>query len=99
LLTTLDELGNFAISRLAKIRELVSHPENVGLARVALAEHIGTFTLEPTVQGGEPVYLAHGKVDFFGGEAMARTGGARGLRRDYQELIFEPINSLIHELN
>jgi hypothetical protein len=41
-----------------------------------LAEHFGTFTLEPTIQGGEPVYLAHGKVDFFGDEAMARMGGA-----------------------
>jgi len=90
LLTPLDELGNSAISRLAKIRELVSHPEkSVDLARAALAEHIGTSTLEPTVQGGEPVYLARGKVDFFAGEAMARTGGAGGLRRDYQELTFE----------
>jgi hypothetical protein len=43
-----------------------------------LAEHFGTFTLEPTIQDGEPVYLAHGKVDFFGDEAMARTGGAGG---------------------
>jgi hypothetical protein len=99
LLTTLDELRNSAISRLAKIRELLSHPESVDLARAALAEHIGTSTPEPTVQGGEPVYLADGKVDFFAGEAMARTGAAGGLRRDYQELTFEQINSLIHELN
>jgi hypothetical protein len=75
---TLDELRNFAISRLAKIRELISHPESVDLARAGLAEHFGTFTLEPTIQDGEPVYLAHGKVDFFGEEAMARTGGAGG---------------------
>jgi hypothetical protein len=27
------------------------------------------------------VYLAHGKVDFFGEEAMARTGGAGGQNR------------------
>ena len=27
------------------------------------------------------VYLAHGKVDFFGDEAMARTGGAGGQNR------------------
>jgi hypothetical protein len=46
---TLDELRNFAISRLAKIRELISHPESVDLARAELAEHFGTFTLEPTV--------------------------------------------------
>jgi len=35
-------------------------------ARAALAEHFGTFTLEPTTQDGKPVYLAHDKVDFFG---------------------------------
>jgi hypothetical protein len=73
---TLDELRNFAISRLANIRELISHPESVDLARAVLAEHVGTFTLEPTIQDGELVYFAHGKVDFFGEEAMARTGGA-----------------------
>jgi hypothetical protein len=55
-----------------------SHPESVDLARAALAEHFGTFTLEPTMQDGEPTYLAHGKIDFFGDEAMARTGGAGG---------------------
>jgi hypothetical protein len=32
--------------------------------------------VEPTIQDGEPVYLVHGKVDFFGDEAMTRTGGA-----------------------
>jgi hypothetical protein len=63
---TLDELRSFAVSRLTKIRELISHPESIDLARAVLAEHFGTFTLEPTIQDGEPVYLAHGKVDFFG---------------------------------
>ena len=52
-----------------------------------LAEHIGTFTLEPTVQDGEPVYFAHGKVDFFGEEAMARTGGAEGQNSTLQATI------------
>jgi site-specific DNA recombinase len=78
---TLDELRTFAVSRLTKIRELISHPESIDLARAVLAEHFGTFTLEPTIQNGEPVYLAHGKVDFFGEEAMARTGGAGGQNR------------------
>jgi len=69
--------GAFAVSRLTKMRELISHPKSADLARAVLAEHFGTFTLEPTIQDGEPVYLAHGKVDFFGDEAMAQTGGAR----------------------
>ena len=72
----LDELRTFAVSRLTEIYELNSDPESVGLARAVLAEHFGTFTLEPTIKDGEPVYLAHGKVDFFGEEARARTGGA-----------------------
>ena len=45
----LDELRTFAVSRLTKIRELISHPESVDLARAELAEHFVTFTLEPTV--------------------------------------------------
>ncbi len=85
---TLDELRTFAVSRLTKIRELISHPESVDLARAVLAEHFGTFTVEPTVQNGEPVYLAHGKVDFFGDEAMARTGGAGGSVRTVRPYSF-----------
>ncbi len=59
---TPDELRDFAISQLAKIRGLISHPESVDLARAVLAER-GAH-LEPTIQSGEPVYLAQGKVDF-----------------------------------
>ena len=73
---TLEVLREFAITRLAKIRELISHPASIDLARAVLAEHFGTFTLEPTIHEGAPVYLAHGKVDFFGDERMARTDGA-----------------------
>lgn len=73
---TLDELQTFAVSRLTEIRELISDPESIGLARAVLAEHFGTFTLEPKIKDGEPVYLAHCNVDFFGEETMARTGGA-----------------------
>jgi site-specific DNA recombinase len=79
--TKLEELRTFAVSRLTKIRELISHPESIDLTRAVLAEHFGTFTLEPTIQDGEPAYLAHGKVDFFGEEAMARTSGAGGQNR------------------
>jgi hypothetical protein len=52
----------------------------IDLARAVLAERFGTFTLEPTIQDGEPGYLAHGKVDF-GDEVMARAGGAGGQNR------------------
>lgn len=75
---TLDELRTFAVSRLTNIRSLISHPESVDQARAACAEHFGAFTLEPVTQAGKTSYLAHGKVDFFGDEAMARTGGAGG---------------------
>jgi hypothetical protein len=78
----LDELRTFAVSRLTEICELISDPESIDLARAVLVEHFGTFTLEPTVQDGEPVYLTHGEVDFFGEEAMARTGGAEETELD-----------------
>jgi hypothetical protein len=68
-------------NRGAKIRELISHPESIDLAREVLAERFGNFTLEPAIQDGEPVYLAHGKVDLFGEELMARTHGAGGQNR------------------
>ena len=47
-------------------------------ARTALAEHFGAFTLDPVSRDGKATYLVHGKLDFFGDEAMARTGGAGG---------------------
>src|SRR5579859_8298836 len=67
---TLETLREFTITRLAKIRELISHPESLDLAQAVPAKHFGTFMLEPTIDEGEPVYLAHAKVDFFGDEAM-----------------------------
>jgi hypothetical protein len=76
--STLDELRTFAVSRLTAIRQLISHPDSVDQARAALTKHFGRFTLEPVIRGGKAAYLAHGKVDFFGDEAMARTGGAGG---------------------
>ena len=79
--STLDELRTFAVSRLTDIRKLIAHPEGIDQARAALAEHFGAFTLEPVTQAGKTTYLAHGKVDFFGDEAMARTGGAGGQNR------------------
>jgi hypothetical protein len=72
----LDELRTFAVSRLTDIRKLIAHPESIDQARAALAEQFGSFTLEPISRDGKATYLAHGKVDFFGDEAMARTGGA-----------------------
>ena len=76
--STLDELRTFAVSRITNIRNLIAHPESVDQARAALAKHFGAFTLEPVTQAGKTTYLAHGKVDLFGDEAMARTDGAGG---------------------
>ncbi len=66
---------------LSDIRKLIAHPESIDQARAALAERFGAFTLEPVTQAGKTTYLAHGKVDFFADEAMARTGGAGGQNR------------------
>jgi hypothetical protein len=70
--STLDVLRTFVVSRLTNIRKLIAHPESVDQAEAALREHFGSFTLEPVTQAGKTTYLAHGKVDFFGDQAMAR---------------------------
>jgi chromosome segregation ATPase len=79
----LEELREFAVARLTKIRELLAHPEHVQKAHEALAEHLGQLMLEPVEESGKRTYLAHGKVDFFGGGemAMAHSDGAGGQNR------------------
>ncbi|PYT71900.1 MAG: hypothetical protein DMG41_07700 [Acidobacteria bacterium] len=51
----LEELREFAVSRLSKIRELLARPENIQEAHEALAERIGQLTLEATNENGENV--------------------------------------------
>jgi hypothetical protein len=80
----LEELRKFALSRLSKIRELLAHPENIQKAHEALAERVGQLILEAANVGGKRLYLAHGKVDFFGEEGLAQSDGAGGLARMYQ---------------
>jgi len=65
-------------SRLTKIRELLAHPEDVEKAHEAIAERVGKLKLEATNENGKRMYLAHGKVDFFGEEDLAHSGGAGG---------------------
>ncbi len=67
------------MERLANLRKLVSNPENVEQTRAALAEHFGTFKMEPVNdENGKLSYRDHGKIDFFGDRAVARTSGAGG---------------------
>ncbi len=47
----------------------------------AIAEPLGRLTLEPSNEGGKRLYLAHGKVDFFGEENLAHSDGAGGQNR------------------
>jgi len=74
----LEELREFAVSRLSKIRELLARPENIQEAHEALAERVGQLTLEATNENGKKTNLAHGKVDFFGEEELAHSDGAGG---------------------
>ena len=69
------------MSRLTKIRELLAHPENVEKAHEAIAEKVAQLTLEASNEAGKRQYLAHGKVDFFGVEDLAHSGGAGGQNR------------------
>src|SRR5579863_5799943 len=80
-ITASSECGQYPNHGSINIRDLIAHPESVDQARAALAKHFGAFTLEPVAQAGKTTYLAHGNVDFFGDEAMARTGGAGGQNR------------------
>ena len=77
----LEDLREFAVARLTKIRELLAHPENVQKAHEALVERVGQMTLEPVDENGKRTYHAHGKVDFFGEESVAHSDGAGGQNR------------------
>jgi hypothetical protein len=77
----LESLKTFAIARLINLRKLISHPQSVDQARAALADHFGRFTLQPVANADGNSYAAQGEIDFFGEEAMARTGGAGGQNR------------------
>jgi site-specific DNA recombinase len=77
----MDELRDFAMSRLANLRRLIDHPESVDEARAALAEHFGSFVISQVEQDGKIRCEARGSVDFIGDSAMARTGGAGGQNR------------------
>jgi hypothetical protein len=76
----LEELREFAVSRLSKIRELLARPENIQEAHEALAERVGQLTLEATNENGKTTYLAHGKVDVFGEEEWVHSDGLPGAR-------------------
>ena len=77
----LEELRRFAVSRLTRLRELLTNPEAIHEARALLAEQIGKFTLERVSENGEISFKANGEIDFFGEEAFTRVGGAGGQNR------------------
>jgi hypothetical protein len=74
----LENLRAIAMEHLANLRKLVYHPQSVEQTRAVLAEHFGSFKLEPVNEQGKLIYRAHARVDFFGDRAVARTGGAGG---------------------
>ena len=76
---TLGNLRAIAVKRLANLRKLVSNPENIEQTRAALAEHFGTFKVEPVNENGKLTYRC--QIDFFGDRAVVRTGGAGGAAR------------------
>jgi hypothetical protein len=74
----LDELRTLPGSRLTQLRGLLTNPSTIHEARALLAKQIGKFTLERIHEDGKFSFKADGQIDFFGEEAMARTGGAGG---------------------
>ena len=79
--TKLEELKEFAVKRLAKMRVPPAHPEDTQKAHEILANRVGQLRLEATTENGKRTYLAHGKVDFFGEENFAHSDGAGGPAR------------------
>ena len=74
----LDELRTFAVSRLTRLKELLTKPTTIHEARAVLAEQIGKFTLQRAEENGAFSFKADGSIDFFGDEAFTRVGGAGG---------------------
>jgi site-specific DNA recombinase len=77
----LDDLRTFAISRLNRLRELLTDSNAIHEARALLAEQIGKFTLERVSEDGKISLKANGQIDFFGEEALTRLSGAGGQNR------------------
>src|SRR6266478_1188655 len=77
----LGESRRFAVSRLTRLRELLTNSEAIHEARALLAEQIGKFTLERVSENGEISFKANGEIDFFGEEAFTRVDGAGGQNR------------------
>jgi len=84
----LEELREFAVSRLSRIREQLARPEIVQEAHESLAEHVGQLTLEATNEDRKRTYLAHGKVDFFDEGELAHSDGAGGPARTDRDIRF-----------
>jgi len=66
----LDELRDFAVSRLTLLRERLVDPKAIHEARALMAEQIGKFTLVRVSENGEVTFKANGQIDVFGGEAL-----------------------------
>ncbi len=77
----LDELRTFAVSRLARLQEVLTNPAAIHEAKALLAEQIGKFTLERVSDGGKFGFKANGQIDFFGEGAITRLSGAGGQNR------------------
>ena len=77
----LEELRTFAVSRLTRLRELLTNPGAIHEARALLAEQIGKFTLERVEENGKVSFKANGNIDFFGEEALTQLSGAGGQNR------------------
>ncbi len=77
----LDELRTFAVSRLTRLRELLTNPAGIHEARALLAEQVGKFRLDRVEEDGRVSFRANGNIDFFGEEILTRVDGAGGQNR------------------
>ena len=77
----LDELRSLAVSRLTRLRALLTNPTAIHEARALLAEQIGRFTLQRVPEEGKLSFTANGNIDFFGEKSITRVDGAGGQNR------------------
>jgi site-specific DNA recombinase len=84
----LDDLRDFAVSRLNRLKQLLTDPKAIHEARAMLAEQVGKFTIERTEENGSATLKANGSIDFFGEEALTRVGGAGGQNRTGYACLF-----------
>lgn len=69
---------NLAVTRLARLRELLANPSAIHEATALLAEQVEKPTLERVDENGKIRFKANGQIDFLCEEELTQLSGAGG---------------------